>query len=83
MSALPSPADHEPGAGGVFEIELKLIVLLIEFEQLDYAWPNAPQAVDRAKIGQQRAPLLSDTINGTVWSSAGLWRKLVLIRETQ
>ena len=37
MSATPSSADHEPGAGGLVELESELTRLPIEYDELETA----------------------------------------------
>ena len=40
MSIAPSRTDHEPGAGGLVEMEHELTRLLIEYDELRTAWPT-------------------------------------------
>ncbi len=40
MSTAPTPADPEPGAGGLVEMERELTRLLIEYDELKTAWPK-------------------------------------------
>ena len=58
MSVAPSPADHEPGAGGLVEIEHELTRLLIQYDELETAWPKCRQVLVRAKIGRLAADAL-------------------------
>ena len=59
MSALPSPADHKPGAGGLVEMERELVRLLIEYDELEAAWPKGGHVLVRAEIGRQVADALA------------------------
>ncbi len=59
MSALPSPADHEPGAGGLVGMERELTRLLIAYDELETAWPKGGHVLVRAKIGRQVADTLA------------------------
>ena len=58
MSALPSPADHEPGADGLVEMERELTRLLIEYDELETAWPKCRHVLVRARAGRQAADAL-------------------------
>ncbi len=59
MNGPPSPADHEPGAGGLVEMEHELTRLLIEYDNLKTAWPKGGHVLIRAKIGRQVAEALA------------------------
>ena len=59
MSTAPSPAVHVPGAGGLIEMERELTRLLIEYDELETAWPKCGHVLVRAKIGRQAADALS------------------------
>ena len=59
MSIAPSPADHEPGADGLVEMERELTRLLIEYDELRTAWPKGCHVLVRAKIGRQIADVLA------------------------
>ena len=59
MSALPSPADHKPGADDLVEMERELTRLLIEYDELRTAWPKGDHVLVRAKIGRQVADALA------------------------
>ena len=58
MSTAPSPADHEPGAGGLAEMERELTRLLIEYDELETAWPKCRHVLVRAKAGRQATDTL-------------------------
>ena len=58
MSALPSPADHEPGAGGLVEMERELNKLLLEYDELETAWPKCRHVLVRARAGRQATDAL-------------------------
>ena len=59
MSAAPSPADLDPGADGLVEMERELIRLLIEYDDLRTAWPKGAHVLVRARIGRQVADALA------------------------
>ena len=59
MSALPSPAEFDPGAGGLVEMERELTRLLLEYDELETAWPKCRHILVRAEIGRQVADALS------------------------
>ena len=59
MSALPSPADHEPRAGGLVEMERELTRLLLEYDELRTAWPKGRHVLVRARVGRQVADALA------------------------
>ncbi len=59
MSIAPSPADLDPGADGLVEMERELIRLLIEYDEFETAWPKSRDVLVRAKIGRQVADVLS------------------------
>ncbi len=55
-AATPEPyIRHMPAAGHLVELEQQFAGLLMEFEVLSAAWPNAPRAVDRASIGREQS----------------------------
>ena len=58
MSTLPSAADHEPGAGGPVEMERALTRLLIEYDELETAWPKCRHVLVRARAGRQATDTL-------------------------
>ena len=58
MITVPSPAAFEPGAGGVVEMEHELTRLLIEYDELDTAWPKCRHVLIRARIGRQATDTL-------------------------
>ena len=58
MSIAPVPADLEPGADGLVEMERELTRLLIEYDKLRTAWPKGGHVLVRAKIGRQVADAL-------------------------
>ena len=49
MNNPPSPADPEPGAGGLVEMERELTRLLIEYDELETAWPKCRHVLVRAR----------------------------------
>ncbi len=63
MSALPSPADlDDAGAGaddGLVEMERELTRLLIEYDELEAAWPKGGHVLVRARFGRQVADALA------------------------
>ncbi len=59
MSVAPSPADLEQGADGLVEMERELTRLLIEYDELEAAWPKGGHVLVRAKIGRQVADALA------------------------
>ncbi len=59
MSIAPSPADLDPGADGLVEMERELTKLLIEYDELRTAWPKCRHVLVRAKFGRQVADALS------------------------
>ena len=59
MRTALSPADHEPGAGGVVEIEHELTRLLIEYDELETAWAKCRHVLIRARAGRLAADALS------------------------
>ena len=59
MNVAPIPADLEPGAGGLVEMERELTRLLIEYDELRTAWPKGRHVLTRARIGRQVADALS------------------------
>ncbi len=59
MSTILSPADDDPGAGGLVEMEIELTRLLLEYDELETAWPKCRHVLVRAKIGRQVADALS------------------------
>ncbi len=54
----PSPADDEPDAGGLVEIEHELTRLLIEYDELETAWPKCRHVLVRARAGRQATDAL-------------------------
>ena len=58
MSATPSSADHEPGAGGLVELESELTRLPIEYDELETAWPKCYHVLVRARAGRQATDAL-------------------------
>ena len=52
MRVLPSPADFEQGADGLVEMERELTRLLIEYDELETAWPKCRHVLIRAKAGR-------------------------------
>ena len=58
MSIAPSPADHEPGAGGLVEMEHDLTRLLLEYDEFEIAWPKGRHVLIRAKAKRQAADAL-------------------------
>ncbi len=58
MRVLPSPADFEQGADGLVEMEPELTRLLIEYDELETAWPKCRHVLIRAKAGRQVADAL-------------------------
>ena len=58
MSVVPSPADYEPGAGGLVEMEHELPRLLLEYDELETAWPKCGHVLVRAKAGRLAADAL-------------------------
>ncbi len=63
MSALPSPADDGIGADDLVEMERELTRLLIEYDELQTAWPKCRHILVRAEIGRQVADALSRIAN--------------------
>ncbi len=59
MSVAPSPADLDPGAGGLVEMERDLTQLLLEYDELKTAWPKGGHVLVRAKAGRQAADALA------------------------
>ena len=59
MRTALSPTDHEPGAGGLVEIEHELTRLLIEYDELETAWPKCRHVLIRARAGRLAAGALS------------------------
>ena len=59
MSTAPSPADFEPGAGGLVEMERELTRLLVQYDELETAWPKCHHVLIRAKAGRPVADALS------------------------
>ncbi len=59
MSVAPIPADLDPGADGLVEMERELIRLLIEYDELQTAWPKSGHILVRARIGRQVADALA------------------------
>ena len=62
MSIAPLPADLDgDGAAdeGLVEMEHELTRLLIEYDELEAAWPKGDHVLVRAKIGRQAADALS------------------------
>ena len=59
MSIAPSPADPEPGADGLVDMERELTRLLIEYNELQTAWPKSRHVLVRARIGRQVADTLA------------------------
>ena len=59
MIALPLPADREPGADTLVEMERQLTRLLIEYDELWTAWPKGGHVLVRARIGRQAADALA------------------------
>ncbi len=59
MSVAPSPADLEQGADGLVEMERELTKLLLEYDELQAAWPKGGHVLVRAEIGRQVADALS------------------------
>ena len=59
MSIAPSPADHEPGAGGLLDMERELTRLPIEYDELETAWPKCRHVSIPAKAGRLAADALS------------------------
>ena len=51
MSALPLPADREPGADTLVEMERQLTRLLIEYDEPETAWPKCLHVLVRAWTG--------------------------------
>ncbi len=49
---MPAPS------GSLVDLEQQLAGLLVEFEVLSEAWPKAPRAVDRARIGREHSQAL-------------------------
>ena len=62
MSIAPLPADLD-GDGtadkGLVEMERELTRLLIEYDELEIAWPKCPDILIRAKIGRRVADTLA------------------------
>lgn len=59
MSALPSPADFDSGAGGLVEMEREFVRLLTEYDELETAWPRGGHVLVRANLGRQAADALA------------------------
>ena len=59
MSVALSPADLDPGADGLVEMERELTRLLIEYDELEAAWPKGGHVLTRAKIGRRVADALA------------------------
>ncbi len=62
MSAAPSPADldgDDAADEGLVEKERELTRLLIEYDELEAAWPKSRHVLVRAKIGRQVADTLA------------------------
>ncbi len=60
MSALPFPVDAAPtGTGSLVEMERELTRLLIEYDELETAWPKCRHVLVRAKIGRRVADALA------------------------
>ena len=62
MSAAPSPADFDLDVDdviGLVDMERKLIRLLIEYDELEAAWPKCRHILVRARIGRQVADALA------------------------
>ncbi len=59
MSVAPSPADLDPGADGLVGMERKLTRLLIEYDELETAWPKCRHVLVRARAGRQVADALA------------------------
>ncbi len=57
MSEDVPAALKEPGAG-LIELERELTRLLIEYDELDTAWPKGRHVLVRAKIGRQATDTL-------------------------
>ena len=58
MSVAPIPADLDPGADGLLEMEHELTRLLIEYDELRTAWPKGGHVLVRARIGRRVADAL-------------------------
>ncbi len=59
MSVAPIPADLDPGADGLVEMERELIRLLGQYDKLMVAWPKDDHVLVRAAIGRQVADALA------------------------
>ncbi len=62
MSIAPSPADLDGDAAadeGLVDMERELTRLLIEYDELETAWPKGGHVLVRAKIGGQVADALA------------------------
>ncbi len=60
MSVAPIPADLDPGAGGLVEMEIELTRLLLEYDELETAWPKCRHVLIRAKAGRQSCRLTGE-----------------------
>ncbi|TDI61244.1 MAG: hypothetical protein E2O94_00450, partial [Alphaproteobacteria bacterium] len=62
MSIAPPPADLDGdaiAAQGLVAMEIELTRLLIEYDELQTAWPKGDHVLVRAKIGRQAADALT------------------------
>ncbi len=85
MSIPPSPADLEQGAGGLVEMERELIRLLLEYHELETAWPTC-RTTSRGRsppptISSSRARLSVCRVNGRgdVWWGGAGFRRLTAL----
>ncbi len=58
MSVAPSPADYEPGASGLVDMEIELSTLVVQYDELETAWPKCRHVLIRAKAGRLAADAL-------------------------